>query len=112
MNCVRALCGVTVSPSRSVRFGIEDCKASAAAMTTESVTINEKDFRVVYDGQANKWIVLCRGSRTETRVHRGYRTVSRSTRYLMWLDKSMKMSCVSGYRTAGWYRTMREFTDQ
>ena len=54
MNCVRALCGVTVSPSRSVRFGIEDCKASAAAMTTESVTINEKDFRVVYDGQANK----------------------------------------------------------
>ena len=57
MNCVRALCGVTVSPSRSVRFGIEDCKASAAAVTTESVTINEKDFRVVYDGQANKWIM-------------------------------------------------------
>ncbi|KAK4312976.1 hypothetical protein Pmani_015641 [Petrolisthes manimaculis] len=57
MNCIRALRGVTVSSSRSVQFGVEDCKASAAVVTTETVTIDEKDFKLVYDEQANKWIV-------------------------------------------------------
>lgn len=29
----------------------------AAVVTTETGTIDEKDFNVVYDEQANKWIV-------------------------------------------------------
>ena len=56
MNCVMALHGVTVSSSRKVRFGIED--ASAAVVTAETTTIDEKDFKVTYDEQANKWTVL------------------------------------------------------
>lgn len=61
MNCVKAFRGVIVNSSRNVLFGVEECKATV--LTTETVIIDEKDFKVVYEEQANKWTVLgkCRG---------------------------------------------------
>lgn len=43
------------SSSRDMQFGVEDCKATV--VTTNTVTIDEKDFKVVHDEQANEWTV-------------------------------------------------------
>lgn len=63
MNCVRALHGVTVRSATDVRFGIEDCEASAAVTTKVIKDIDEKDFKVTYDPKANTWTVLWKWSR-------------------------------------------------
>lgn len=68
MNCVRALHGVTVRSAYDVRFGIEDCEASAAVTTKVIRDINEKDFRVTYDPKANTWTVLWKWSRLQNAV--------------------------------------------
>ena len=83
IKCVRVLRGVIVRSSRDVRFGIEDCKASVTVDITETIDINEKDFKVTYNKKAlirKPTGGQSRGSGMETRDRSGFRTLSQSTR--------------------------------
>ena len=63
MNGVDAMNGVTVSSSRSVRFGAELAeRPEQAACSAAVVSADETDFTVTYDAVKKKWSVLWKWS--------------------------------------------------
>lgn len=82
-----------------MRFGIEDCEVSAAVTTKAVTDIDEKDFRVTYNPKANVWIMLWKWRRGSGPAR--LLILFCSILCLGKLDKSMKMSCISGSRMNG-----------